>query len=292
VVVGVESTFNWYWLADVCAKHQIEFVLGHANYMKAVHQGKTKNDRIDGEKISRLLAGRLFPQAYVYPREMRASRDLLRRRLYHVRERAALKAHIALVNMQYNLDSLGDTVSSKKKRNTVMEHFNDHDVRCSIESDIVTIDHYDVLISKLEKYLEKRALVHNKKIFELLQTIPGIGKILALTLLYEIHQIERFPRVQQFCSYARVVTGKKTSDGKPVGSEKRKIGNPYLKWAFSEAVVQMLKNEEEVGKRYKKMQGKYGKARALSRLTHRLARVVYYMWKNNEEFNIEKYLRF
>ena len=84
LVVAVECMFAWYWLADLCHEHSIPFVLGHALYMKAIHQGKSKNDRLDAAKIAGLLRGGLLPQAYVYPRAMRTTRDLLRRRSFLV----------------------------------------------------------------------------------------------------------------------------------------------------------------------------------------------------------------
>ena len=106
LVVAVECMFAWYWLADLCHEHQIPFVLGHALYMKAIHQGKSKNDRLDAAKIAGLLRGGLLPQAYVYPKAMRATRDLLRRRSFLVRRRADLLAHLVNTNSQYNLPAL------------------------------------------------------------------------------------------------------------------------------------------------------------------------------------------
>ena len=103
VVVGVECIFTWYWLADLCQQEGIAFVLGHALYMKAIHGGKAKNDKIDAHKIAVLLRGGMIPQAYVYPAEMRATRDLLRRRCHLVHKRAELLAHIQNTNSQYNL---------------------------------------------------------------------------------------------------------------------------------------------------------------------------------------------
>jgi transposase len=94
LVIAAECIFTWYWLADLCASENIPFVLGHALYMKAIHGGKAKNDRIDAHKIAALLRGGMIPQAYVYPPEMRSTRDLLRRRLYLVRKRGQLLAHI------------------------------------------------------------------------------------------------------------------------------------------------------------------------------------------------------
>jgi len=101
IVVCAECMFSWYWLADLCASEHIPFVLGHALYMKAIHGGKAKNDKIDSGKIAALLRGGLIPQAYVYPAKMRATRDLLRRRNYLVRKRADLLSHIQNTNSQY-----------------------------------------------------------------------------------------------------------------------------------------------------------------------------------------------
>ena len=103
LVVGCECMFAWYWLADLCEDESIPFTLGHALYMKAIHGGKAKNDQIDAAKIAGLLRGGMFPMAYVYPRDMRETRDLLRRRTYFVRQRAQLIAHIVNTNSQYNL---------------------------------------------------------------------------------------------------------------------------------------------------------------------------------------------
>src|SRR6516164_6794916 len=103
LVVAVECLFCWYWLADLCAKEHIAFVLGHALYMKAIHGGKAKNDKIDAGKIARLLRGGNFPIAYAYPKGMRETRDLLRRRTYLVRKRAELLTHVQILNAQYNL---------------------------------------------------------------------------------------------------------------------------------------------------------------------------------------------
>jgi transposase len=94
LVVAVECIFTWYWIADLCRQYGIAFVLGHALYMKAIHGGKAKNDKLDSHKIALLVRGGLIPQAYAYPAEMRATRDLLRRRMHLARQRAALIAHI------------------------------------------------------------------------------------------------------------------------------------------------------------------------------------------------------
>ena len=123
VVVAVECMFTWYWLADLCTKEGIAFVLGHALYMKAIHGGKAKNDKIDAHKIAVLLRGGMLPQAYVYPAEMRATRDLLRRRCHLVHKHAELLAHIQNTNSQYNLPEIGKKLAYKANREGVADHF-------------------------------------------------------------------------------------------------------------------------------------------------------------------------
>ena len=110
----------------------------------------------------------------------------------------------------------------------------------SLEADLALIDHYDVVIRDLELTALRQARGHDLDSFERLKTIPGIGKVLALTILYEIHDIGRFPRVQEFASYSRLVKCQKSSVGKVLGTSGNKIGNAHLKWAFSEAAVLLL----------------------------------------------------
>jgi hypothetical protein len=111
VVVAVECMFTWYWIADLCQKEGIPFVLGHALYIKAIHGGKAKNDKIDSKKIAVLLRGGMIPQSYVYPEKMRATRDLTRRRNHLMYKRSELLAHIQNTNSQYNLDESFGSIS-------------------------------------------------------------------------------------------------------------------------------------------------------------------------------------
>src|SRR5215831_9152330 len=161
LVVAVECMFPWYWLADLCAQEGIAFVLGHALYMKAIHGGKAKNDKIDSQKIAMLLRGGMLPQAYVYPAEMRATRDLLRRRCHLVCQRAELLAHIQNTNSQYNLPEIGKKLAYKANREGVEEHFPDPSVRKTIEVDVSLIDHYDRLLRDVELTIVQTAKQHN-----------------------------------------------------------------------------------------------------------------------------------
>jgi transposase len=258
--------------------------------MKAIHGGKAKHDTIDAHKIAVLLRGGMLPQAYVYPAEMRATRDLLRRRMSLTRKRAELLGHVQHTNSQYNLPEIGKKLAYKANRTGVAERFPDPAVQKSMEVDLALIDSYDQLLSDLELHIVKAAKQHDAQTVYLLQTVPGIGKILSLVLLYEIHTIERFPSVQDFVSYCRLVKCAKESAGKRYGTAGTKIGNAYLKWAFSEAAILFLR-DNPAGQRYlARLEKKHGKGKALTILAHKLARAVYYMLKRGVVFKLDTFL--
>jgi transposase len=262
IVVAVECMFTWYWLADLCADEGIPFVLGHALYMKAIHGGKAKNDKSDSHKIAALLRGGMLPQAYVYPAQMRATRDLLRRRMHLAHKRAELLAHVQNTNSQYNLPAIGKKIAYKANRDGVAERFTDAAVQKSIEVDLALITYYDELLRDVELTILKTAKHHDANTWYLLQTVPGIGKILSLVLLYEIHQINRFPRVQDFVSSCRLVTCAKSSAGKRLGTSGAKIGTAHLKWAFSEAAVLFLRDHPAAQKSLARLENKHDKGKA------------------------------
>jgi transposase len=290
LVVGVECMFTWYWLADLCTQEKVHFVLGHALYMKAIHGGKAKNDRIDAYKIATILRGGMFPYSYVYPSEWRSTRDLLRRRLRLVRHRGQLMSHVQNTHHQYNLPTPKKRIAYRANREGVAEQFTDACASKSIEVDLELIGHYDEIITDLELYLTRKVKVHDQDLFHLLRSVPGIGKVLSMTILYEIHNIARFERVQEFASYSRLVKCEKSSAGKKYGTSGAKIGNVHLKWAFSEAAVLFLRGNPKAQKYLKKIENKHGKRKALSILAHRLGRTVYYMLKKKRTFSMAAFL--
>src|SRR5688572_27283920 len=277
--------FTWYWLADLCATEGIAFVLGHALAMKAIHGGKAKNDKLDSFKIVSLLRGGLMPQAYVYPAGMRATRDLIRRRLHLVRKRGQLLAHIQNTRAQYNLPAFGRRLAYPANREGVREHFADPSVRKSIDVDLTLVAQYDTVIADLELTIVREAKRHDADAFHRLRSVPGIGKVLALTILYEIHDITRFSRVQEFASYARLVKGQKQSAGKTFGTSGAKTGNVHLKWAFSEAAILFLRHTKDGKKLLAAIEKTHGKGKALSILAHKIGRAVFHMLSRGTVFS-------
>jgi transposase len=232
----------------------------------------------------------MLPMAYVYPAEMRSTRDLLRRRMHLMHKRSELLVHVQNTNSQYCLPEFGKKIAYKKNREGVAEHFPDESVRKSVEMDLALIDHYDKLLTDVELYITKSAKVHDLDAFHRLRSVPGIGKILTLVILYEIHDIHRFPTVQDFVSYARLVKCSKESAGKRLGFSGAKIGNAHLKWAFSEASVLFLRQNPQAKRYLDKLTSKHGKAKALSVLAQKLGRAVYFMLQREKAFDMNKFL--
>ena len=199
--------------------------------------------------------------------------------------------HIQQTNQQYNLPKIGKTLKYKSNRIGVEQHFEQESVRKSVEADLKLIAGYDTIIRDLEGFIIRTAKTHDATTLHLLRTIPGIGDILSLVLLYEIHDIGRFPGVQDFVSYSRLIRPTKTSGGKRSGTANGKIGNAYMKWAFSEIVWLFVREaKNDVHKYIQRMERKYGKDKAKGILAHRLGRAVYHMLKHKQVFDIKKFV--
>jgi transposase len=159
-------------------------------------------------------------------------------------------------------------------------------VQKSIAVDLALIGCYEALLRDLELAIVRAAKHHDANTLYLLRTVPGIGKILSLVLLYEIHDIERFPRVQEFASYGRLVTCAKEAAGKRSGTSGAKIGNAHLKWAFSAAAVLCLRDNPAGQKLLARLENKQSKGKALTILAPQWARAVYDMLKRKTAFDM------
>ena len=291
IVLAVESTFNWYWLADACDELNVPFVLGHAYGMKAIHGGKTKNDKQDSLKIAQLLRGGNLPVAWAYPNARRSQRDLCRRRCYFTRQRAELQAHIRNTCMQYNVASPSGPLRYATHQEGLAQSFPTQASRLTIETDLAMINSLTTQITRLEKTLVQMAQFDDPGMFYRLKAVPGIGDILALVILYEIGDLKRFRRAGDFLSYARLVPGQHSSAGKNYGSPGRKQGNPQLKWAFSEAVALLLRDSLPTKAAFAKLEKRHGRGKALSILAARLGRAIYLVLKRGDIFNEHQFLR-
>jgi transposase len=198
---------------------------------------------------------------------------------------------VRAVNAQFNLPAIGNDLKHASTRVDIPDRFEDQAARRSVEADLELIETYGPLVRSLELYIDRAAKDIYAKERVILESIPGIGPIISLTILLETDQIDRFPTRQKFSSYCRLVYPRGESDGKLYGAQGRKHGNPYLKWAFSEAAVCVARVCEPIGKLLLRLERKYGKGKGKTILGHKLGRCVYYMLLREKVFDLEKFLR-
>jgi transposase len=291
LTVCAECMFGWYWLADACQNAGLTFVLAHALYLKAIHGGKNKNDRIDSEKIAHLLRTNLIPPAYVYPSAKRPLRALLRQRTYFVWQRADLLARIQSVQLAHNRVPPRQTRPNRDPWEARLLAAEDNPVRqLTLKNELAMIRHFDAQITAIETQLRQHTKQIAARDYALLQTVPGIGENLAALILHEIGDIARFPTVKNFLSYCRLVKGTVASAGKIKCLRGAKLGNPYLRWAFGEVAVIAKRHHPLLSPLAQGLEARLGgnKFKANTILAIKLARAVYFMLKNQTGFDAER----
>ncbi len=291
LTVCCECMFGWYWLADACQAAGLTFVLAHALYVRAIHGGKSKNDRIDSEKLAHLLRANLIPPSYVYPADKRPVRALLRQRIYYVWHRAELLARINSLQLAHNRVPPRQTRRCRDLWEEKLLAAEDHPLRqIALKNDLAMIRHYDTQISALEEELDRLTKKIAAREYALLKTVPGIGEHLGMTIYYEIGEIDRFATVKDFLSYCRLVKGTVASAGKIKGLRGAKLGNAYLRWAFGEAAVIAKRDHYVIGPLAQRLEARMGgnKFKANTVVAIKLARAVYFMLKNKTVFDPER----
>jgi transposase len=289
LTVVCECTFNWYWLADACFAAGIKFVLAHALYLAHIHGGKNKNDRIDSEKLAHLLRTNLIPPAYVYPAERRPMRALLRQRMSYVWRRSEVLAH---VSTKQSAEGLSPAAKGGHNRDVWEERIQAQYAnplhRFGAQCDMAVVRAYDEQIARLEQEVLRLAKTHLGRDYQLLQTVPGVGQVLGLTILFEMDAVSRFPTAKNFLSYCRLVKGSVASAGKVKGLCGGKMGNAYLRWAFGEAAVIAKRNHPLLKPYAERLVSKHGKFRGNAILAAKMARAVYHMLQAGTGFDAER----
>jgi transposase len=287
LTVCCECMFGWYWLADACQAAGLTFVLAHALYVKAIHGGKNKNDRVDSEKLTHLLRSNLIPPAYVYPAQQRP----LRQRLFYVWRRAELLARIHSHQLAHNRVPVKQTRRVRDSWEEALLKAEDHPLRqLALRNDLAMVKHFDHQLYQLEEELQRQTKQAAGREYTLLQSVPGIGEHLGLTILHEIGDIHRFPTVKDFLSYCRLVKGTVASAGKIKGLRGAKLGNPYLRWAFGEAAVIAKRDHFRIRPLAQRLEARMGgnKFKANTVVAIKLARATYFMLKNQTVFDPER----
>lgn len=283
VAVAVESTFNWYWLVDGLKEAGYEVKLVNTSAVKTYEGLKHTGDEHDARHLAHLLRLGILPTGYIYPKEERAVRDLLRKRSQLVRCRT-----MQILSIQ-NLVSRnsGHGISTQDIRRLDEGEISrlcggDSNRAMAMESNLVVLRCLDERISELERVVLAQAKL--KPVFENILTVGGIGKILGMTIMYEAGTMERFAKVGQFASYARCVGSSRWSNHKKKGEGNRKNGNKYLAWAFVEAAHFAMRYSERVRRFYDRKKAKTNGAVATKAVAHKLARACYHVLRNQAPY--------
>ena len=281
--VVVESTFNWYWLVDGLKDAGFTVHLAHTTAIKKYAGLKHSGDETDARFLAHLLRLGILPTGTILPPEHRAVRDLARKRMQLVHSRTT---HILAVE-NITARQYGARMTSNQVKELTVEMVDEmpfpKDVGLAVKTNVAVI----TTLSAQIELLERRLLSDMKARpdYALLTTAPGIGKVLATTILLETGPIERFSGAGNFASYARCVDSVHTSNGKKKGEGNTKNGNKYLAWAFVEAAVYAMRFNTEAKRFYEKKKAKTNNVVAIKALAHKLARACFHMLKEGKPFD-------
>lgn len=289
VDIGIEATFNWYWLVDGLRQAGYKVRLAHPPGIEGNKGKKRTNDYDDAFHLAHLLRVNNFPDAYIYPKEERPLRDLMRKRSLLVRTKTQyMLSFINLVNRNLGLKIGGNKVKQLSLSDQDVEELLEQEyLILSGKANISVMNHLSKEIEKLEKAILKAASL--KPEFKKLLTIPGIGKVIALTIAYEAGDFSRFKKQGNYVSYCRCVDSKRISNGKKKGENNRKSGNKYLCWAYVEA-ANLAKRWCPYAQVYYKHKLKESGIQILAAkaLASKIARASYHVLTTDEPYNREK----
>jgi transposase len=284
VGVVVESTYNWYWLVDGLMDAGYRVHLAHPSAIRKYEGLKHSGDVADAAYLAQLLRLGLLAEGYIYPREQRGVRDLARKRMQLVRYRTAQILSIEnILIRQTGARMKGEAV--KRLTATQVDGFAlAPDVALAMEANRAVSQALGQQIEALERRLKERVSLRAE--YRLLQTMPGVGEILATTIMLETGCIDRFAQVGNFSSYCRCVDSLRESNGRKKGEGNTKNGNKYLAWAFIEAANFALRCCPQAKSFYERKKNKSNRVLALKALAHKLARACYHILRNQEPFDV------
>lgn len=284
--IVIESTYNWYWLVDGLKEAGYRVHLANTTAIAQYSGLKYIDDKTDAIWLARLLRLGILVEGHIYPKDKRGVRELLRRRMVLVRHQTASLLGVQAMITRYE----GIKISSGKikdlEEEQILAYITDEHVRLAAKSQLIILHSLMREVSNLERTI--LAKIKNDKQFKLLNSVPGIGPVLAMTILLETGEIQRFKQVGNYSSYCRCVDSKKLSNGKKKGENNAKNGNSYLSWAFIEAATFAIRFNDPIKKYYQKKTAKTKRVVALKTIANKLSRACYFMLRDGVEFDINK----
>ncbi len=282
----VESTYNWYWLVDGLMEAGYRLHLANTSAIKQYEGLKYADDNTDARWLAKLLRLGLLPEGYIYPKEQRPVRDLLRKRSQLVHQHTD-----NLLSVQ-NLvaRNCGHSVNANQVKRLQYVEVNrllkDEHLALAVNSTLVVMHSQAEMIDLLDKAAKKRIKLRPE--FKPLLTVSGIGEILGLTIMLETGEIQRFKRVGNYASYCRCVDSKRMSNGKKKGKGNRKNGNKFLAWAFVEAANFAVRYNPQIKRYYQRKRARTNGIVAIKTVAHKLARACYYILRDQVAFEVDK----
>ena len=284
--IVVESTYNWYWLVDGLMDAGYNHLhLANPSAIKQYEGLKYTDDRHDAFFLAHLLVLGILPEGYIYPKEDRPIRDLLRKRSFLVKQRTEHIHSLQSMIERHRARRLNGSEIKKLHLEDLEEILQEEYVVLAAKANNSTIKFLTEQIQEIEKAV--KGVVKLKKPFRLLMTVPGIGEILALTIMLEVGDIHRFPTVGDFTSYSRCAPTDRLSDGKSKGKGNSKNGNRYLGWAFVEACTFARRFYPKFRSYYQRKAAKRHKFVATKAICNKLARICYYVIRDQVPFREE-----
>jgi len=285
--IVIEATLNWYWLADHLMEKGYSVHLANPCGIQKYSGLKHSDDKHDAFWLAQMLALKILPEGYIYPKQERPLRDLLRKRSHLVRIRTSLILSLQNIVMRNCAVKVGSKDLKKLTDDPVAELLKDQEeLALAGKASKETIDFLTRQIQRIEKAVQKKAVL--KEPFSKLLSLPGVGIILAVTILLETGPIERFKEVGHYASYCRKVSSSWTSNEKKKGKGNTKNGNRYLSWAFSEAADHARQVHGPSREFYNRKLSRSNGAVAHNALAHKLARAAYFIMRDNVEFQEDK----
>ncbi|MGF6917923.1 IS110 family transposase [Paraburkholderia sp. 40] len=286
VGVVIEATFNWYWLVDELMGDGYQVHLANPAAIRQYEGLKYSGDFTDAAHLAQLLRLRLLPEGYIYPAEERPVRDLSRKRMQLVRCRTA---------QILSIENLLSRQTGQRMTGEVIKHLSDEqvtalgfapDVTLAMQASQAVMRTLQEEIIILQKRLMER--VQLRPDYALLKSIPGVGPVLATTIMLETGTITRFADVGNFSSYCRCVDSRRESNNRKKGEGNTKNGNKYLAWAFVEAANYAIRYCPQAKRFYeRKMRARNG-ILAIKALAHKLARACYHMLREHQPFDVKR----
>jgi transposase len=281
--VAVESTYNWYWLVDGLRARSYPVVLANPAGMEQYSGLKHADDRSDAYFLAELQRLNILPTGYIYDPELRPVRDLLRRRLGLVHQRTALLVSFKSLYARTTGQEL------KLSRLKALEPVEAAELYEHPANQLIArvqkehIEQLDRSLGRIEKVVLESA--RQLPYYDRLNTLPGVGRILGMTITLEVGEIGRFKTAGDFASYCRAVDARRTSNEKSKGRNNRKCGNKYLGWALVEAANFAKRYDARSRKWFDRKAAKTNTVLATKALACKLAKAAWHVMTQKVDYD-------